>query len=117
MTLKRLACLVVLFTLSVAGSALAQTTLPKLDLALQLAARTEAGPQRVIIRVRPGFRQAVRDSLRAQGEAVHADHPAIEALTAEANADQLRALSADPLVESVSVERIVICSRSPLTAS
>jgi len=112
MKVQRLACLVVLVTLSVAGSALAQTALPKLDLVLQQAARTEAGPQRVIIRTRPGLRLALRDSLQAQGEAVRADHPAIEALTAEADAAQLRALSSDPLVESVSIDAVVSASQA-----
>src|SRR5512136_455921 len=111
MKVLRLACLAVLVTLSVAGSALAQS-LPKLDLVLQQAARTGAGPQRVIIRTKPGLRLALRDSLQAQGETVRADHPAIEALTAEADAAQLRALAADPLVESVSVDAVVSASQA-----
>ena len=55
----------------------------RLDATLQeLVARGSQAPQRVIIRVKPGKRAALRQSLIAHGDQVLFDHASIDAITA-----------------------------------
>src|SRR2546426_11358305 len=51
-------------------------------------------PQRVIIRVRPGSRPALRTSLTAHGDRILGEHESIDALTAVIHGGDLAALVA-----------------------
>src|SRR5207247_5415322 len=55
----------------------------RLDTALRAALDdTASGPQRVIVRVRPERRAAVRDGLVAHGDQILVEHDSLDALTA-----------------------------------
>ena len=87
----------------VAAPAAAGPNRDKLDLALRQ--KMESGTPsttRVIITVKHGLRPLLRDALRKHGDALIAEHPAIEAITAEVHGEDLEALAADPAVAAVS---------------
>src|SRR5580700_2683905 len=63
--------------------------------------------QRVIIRVRPGSRPAVRDSLTAHGDQILGEHESIDALTAVVHGEDLATLGDSDAVLSVSSDAIV----------
>ena len=93
------------------GPAAAQSPDAKLD--QQLRRVRSGGPQRVIIRTRPGSRAAVRKALKAHGDKIAADHPAIDAVTAEVHGDDLRKLAARSDVESIAVDAEVSTTARP----
>src|SRR5439155_2267842 len=64
-------------------------------------------PQRVIIRVRPGSRTAVRQSLTAHGDAILAEHESLDAITAVIHGQDLATLAASDAILSVSTDAIV----------
>jgi serine protease AprX len=66
-----------------------------------------AAPQRVIIRVRPGSRHAVRESLAAHGDAVLAEHESIDGLSAVVHGNDLAELAGNDDILSVSADAIV----------
>ena len=80
----------------------------RLDTRLQ-AVLDEAAPkpQRVIIRVRPGSRLALRESLTAHGDQILAEHDSLDALTAVVHGEDLGELADKDFVLSVSTDAIV----------
>jgi len=62
------------------------------------------GGHHVIVRTKPGFRDAVREAMRARGADIEGDHPAVEAFTAKLDDQQLLDLLASDAVESLSVD-------------
>src|SRR5438067_13813268 len=71
----------------------------RLDTSLRAAIESGAhDAQRVIIRVRPDARAAVRRSLAAHGDAVLAEHESIDASTAVVGPDEVGALGSDDAV-------------------
>jgi serine protease AprX len=90
------------------GTAAAQERHSKLDRVLRDAVRSDSNsPRRVIVQTRPGARAAVRNTLQAHGDAVEAEHPAIDALTVTLHQEDLTALAADPSILAVSVDATV----------
>src|SRR5438874_1171152 len=80
----------------------------RLDTSLRAAIESGAhDAQRVIIRVRPDARAAVRRSLAAHGDAVLAEHESIDAITAVVGADELEALASDDAVVGISQDAVV----------
>src|SRR5437667_10877045 len=91
-----------------AGAAHASHRLDRLDVRLRAAVDTGASePARVIIRVRPGGRAALRDSLVAHGDQILVEHDALDALTALVHADDLTALADNDTVRSISADAVV----------
>src|SRR5688500_6221930 len=83
--------------------AYAQAPDPKLDESLRESiSRGCAGMQPVIITVRPGFRQGVRDSLTAHGDVVRGEFPALNAIAADVHCSDLTALAALSSTSSIS---------------
>jgi serine protease AprX len=64
-------------------------------------------PQRVIIRVRPGSRPALRNSLTAHGDQILGEHESIDALTAVIHGGDLATLADSEAVLSISSDAIV----------
>jgi serine protease AprX len=64
-------------------------------------------PQRVIIRVRPGSRTAVRNSLTAHGDQILGEHESIDGLTAVVHGEDLAELAGNDAILSVSADAIV----------
>ena len=95
-----------------AGSASAKTK-SKLDRVLQRAVdKGDAAPRRVIVRPRPGASEAVADRVSKKGNRIEAAHRRLRSFTATVDADGLRALSADPDVENVSIDAILAAIRA-----
>ncbi|HEY6508648.1 MAG TPA: S8 family serine peptidase, partial [Vicinamibacterales bacterium] len=69
--------------------------------------RQSSGVRRVIVRVRPGERSALRRLMAAQGESVLAEHPSVDALTAIVPAEDLEWLAQQGSVLSVSADAVV----------
>jgi serine protease AprX len=90
--------------LGVNARVLASPASPKLDAALQAS---PSGTARVIVRVVPGQAANVADGLRKRGRAVFKQYTLINAVAAEATADDLAALQADPAVAGVSIDAMV----------
>ena len=85
----------------------------KVDRALQRASKTASGPQRVIIRVKPGQRVAIAQALRNHGDKVYADHSGIGAFSAEIHPEDLPILAANAAVESISIDGDLTALDSP----
>jgi len=75
----------------------AQDPLPKLDSALQ-AARQRGGSLRlgVILQIKPGRRTPMRGQLAANGFAIRAEHPLINAISVEVPVNALSGLAHQP---------------------
>jgi serine protease AprX len=91
-----------------AGSRASQHHAERLDARLR-AVLNDSTPdaQRVIIRVRPGSRLALRNSLTAHGDQVLGEHESIDALTAVVHGADLAALADNDAILSVSCDAIV----------
>ncbi len=86
----------------------AQHRLARLDSALRASVDDGTlGPQRVIVRVRPDQRAAVRNSLTAHGDQILADHDSIGAFTAIVHGEDLPELADNDAILSVSADAIV----------
>jgi serine protease AprX len=91
----------------------AAKTKSKLDRVLQRALDNEDGSrQRVIVRPRSGHSHAVADRVSKRGHRIEAAHRRLGSFTATVDGDGLRALSADPDVENVSVDALLTASRA-----
>jgi len=94
--------------LRAAGSRAPQRRAERLDTNLRAALDASATePQRVIIRVRPGSRTAVRDSLTAHGDQILGELESIDGLTAVVHGQDLAELAGNDDVLSVSADAIV----------
>ena len=91
--------------LAVPGAAYAQAAPDvKLDESLRESVeRGCIGTQPVIIRTKPGNRQAVRDSLTAHGDLIKGEFPSLEAIAAVVHCDDLSTLATFDAVASVSL--------------
>ena len=89
----------------------AQTPDHKLDQALRALRR--GGAQRVIIQTTAGARDAVRRALRSHGGKVAAEHPGIDAITAEVHVGDLRRLAERGDVTSIALDAEVTATGSP----
>jgi serine protease AprX len=76
----------------------------KVDVHLQRQLKGGSSTERVIVRLKPGRRAAVAQTLRQRGHAVYGDHPGIDALSSEISLDTLKALAKNPAVESISTD-------------
>src|SRR5687767_7957857 len=82
--------------------------LKRLDARLQVVVDSGTDePQRVIIHVQPGARDAMRRALSSHGDDVISEHSSFDALTALVHAEDLEALSNGASVISVSHDAIV----------
>src|SRR5206468_7264718 len=80
----------------------------RLDLVLQAVLDDPAPtPQRVIIRVSPGSRATLRESLIAHGDQILAEHDSLDALTVVVHGQDLGDLADKDFVLSVSTDAIV----------
>src|SRR5687767_2330924 len=87
----------------VPGVAYAQSPNSKFDDSLRESiARGCAGTKSVIIRAKPGSREALRKSLMAQGRRVKGEFPALDAITADVSCADLDALAAFRETASIS---------------
>ena len=76
----------------------------KVDKHLQNRLNGGSGSERVIVRVKPGQRGAVAQTLRQRGHQVYGDHSGIDAVSSEVSIDTLKALANNPAVESISTD-------------
>ena len=80
----------------------------RLDATLrERVARDTQTPQRVIIRVQPGNRAALRKSLEAHGDLVLAEHESIDAITAVVHGDDLGSLADADHTLSIAADAVV----------
>src|SRR5207249_7755479 len=80
---------------------------PRLDAQLSTLAGTTVEPQRVIVRVRPGARAALRQSLSSHNDLILAEHDSLDAITAVVHAEDLALLAARSDVLSISADAVV----------
>ena len=93
--------------MAVAAPAHAQTTGTKIDEALTESLKAGCATERVIIRLRPGYRAGMKQSLRSHGDSVTAEHPSIEAVSAEVHCMDLATMGGFSSVLSISQDAIV----------
>jgi serine protease AprX len=106
----RLLIRTVLITLAVGTAApvAAQSASPrKIDKALTQSLDAGCSSEQVIIRTKPGYRAGVASSLKAHGNKVASEHPSIEAVSAEVDCDDLRAIERFTSVLSISKNALV----------
>ncbi len=85
-----------------AGARVSPHRAARLDAALRAVLDDPAsGAQRVIVRVRPERRAAVRQSLTAHGDRILAEHDSIDALTAVVHREDLAELGDNDAILSV----------------
>ena len=103
-----------LLTALAATTVYAQDRLPKLDSALQ-AARQRDGSVRVgvILQIQSGRRMPIRQQLEANGFAIRAEHPLINAISVEVPINALSGLAHQPDVLSISIDAALQASGAP----
>ena len=103
--IRQLAMALGITAMAVPGTAYAQSTPDaKLDESLREAVeRGCVGTQPVIIRTKPGYRQALRDSLQAHGDVVKGEFPSLDAIAAVVHCADLLTLPTFDSVASVSL--------------
>ena len=80
----------------------------KLDRVLRKsAADADTSERRVIVRARRGRSFAVADRLKKHGDRILTDHRRLDSFTASVHGTDLRALEADPDVQTVSVDAVI----------
>jgi serine protease AprX len=80
----------------------------KIDRALKEALRSgDAGPKRVIVSVKQGYRQVIREALQAHGDAVDSEAPLVNALVAEVHGNDIEELAKHPWVTAVAEDSTV----------
>jgi serine protease AprX len=90
------------------GSRAPQHRTERLDANLRAALDDGAAkPQRVIIRVKPGSRTALRNGLTAHGDTILGEHESIDALTAVVHGEDLGALADNESILSISSDAVV----------
>ena len=106
-------------TLAVPGVTYAQTaTDAKLDESLRESVeRGCVGTQPVIIRTKPGYRQAVRDSLSAHGDFIKGEFPSLNAIIAIVHCEDLTTLPTFDSIASVSLNGPVAVQSLAIVAS
>ena len=93
--------------MAIAAPAHAQTTGTKIDEALTESLKAGCTTEHVIIRLRPGYRAGMKQSLRSHGDSVTAEHPSIEAVSAEVHCKDLATMEGFSSVLSISQDAIV----------
>jgi len=95
-----------LLVLTVTGSAFAKPSArsPKIDRAVRAAMDAGAATQRVIITVKPGYRDTLRQALTNHGDVVKGDHPLIDAVSVNLHVADVEELANQPWVEAVSAD-------------
>jgi subtilisin family serine protease len=84
-------------------AAAGQRRAARLDSALQAVLDDSTpAPQRVIIRVRPGNRAALRESLKAHGDQIVSEHDSLDALTVVVHGEDIAGLADNDAILSVS---------------
>ena len=85
----------------------------RVDRAVRESIRSGAATQSVIITVKPGYRDALRETLLRHGDVIKSEHPLIDALAVEApNGDVDWQLSNQPWVAAVSTDAFVYAKAS-----
>src|SRR5687768_1803936 len=74
----------------------------KIDRALTAALRSgDASPKRVIVSVKQGYRQVIREALESHGDTVDGEAPLVNALVAEVHGSDIEELARHPWVTAV----------------
>src|SRR5262245_50640084 len=63
--------------------------------------------QRVIITVKPGFRDGIRDALKKHGDIIKSEHPSVESIAAVVHSGDVADLANHPGVQYVSSDATV----------
>ena len=100
-------CLGLTVAIGVAAPVIAQDAPTKIDKALIQSLAAGCGTEQVIIRTKRGYRAGLLQSLEAHGDRVAAEHPAIDAVTAEVHCDDLATVARFDAVLSISQDSVV----------
>ncbi|HEY6211354.1 MAG TPA: S8 family peptidase, partial [Vicinamibacterales bacterium] len=88
--------------------AFAQTTPnAKIDRAVRAGLLSGARTQSVIITVKPGYRETIRQALQQHGDRIKAEHPLIESLTVDLHSEDVAELAKQPWVNAIAADAIV----------
>jgi serine protease AprX len=79
----------------------------KIDRALAEALAAGDTTARVIISVKPGFRDGIRDALRKHGDVITSEHPTVDAIAAVVHSTDISELAAHDAVAYVSADATV----------
>jgi hypothetical protein len=74
----------------------------KVDRAVRESMRAGTATQSVIITVKPGYRDSLRESLLRHGDVIKSEHPLIDAMAVEIHSSDVDELSNQPWVAAVS---------------
>src|SRR5689334_6613197 len=75
-----------------------------IDRALGAALASGAKTQRVIITVKPGFRDGIRDALRKHGDVIKSEHPFVDGIAAVVHSSDVAELADHPAVAYISLD-------------
>ncbi len=84
----------------------------KVDRAVRDSMRAGAATQSVIITVKPGYRDSLRESLLRHGDVIKSEHPLIDALAVELHNGDVDELATQPWVSAVSSDAFVFAKAS-----
>ena len=84
----------------------------KVDRAVRESMRAGTATQSVIITVKPGYRDSLRESLLRHGDVIKSEHPLIDAMAVEIHSSDVDELSNQPWVAAVSADAFVYANAS-----
>jgi len=79
----------------------------KVDRALRESLRQGASRQSVIISVKPGYRDALRQALQQHGDVIKSEHPLIDAVAVDLHSVDVDELANQPWIDSVAADSVV----------
>src|SRR5579872_885713 len=79
----------------------------KIDRALQNQLRSGSSTQSVIVTVKSGYRDTLRDALLKHGDHIKSEHPLIESLAVDLHSEDVAELARQPWVESIATDAVV----------
>lgn len=98
---------VLLLTAAQPAAADSKSSSAKVDRALRDSLQSGASTQSVIISVKPGYRDVLRQALRQHGDVIKSEHPLIDAVAVELHSVDVDELANQPWVESVAADSFV----------
>src|SRR3989454_5766738 len=88
----------------------------KVDRALRESLRLGAPTQSVIISVKPGYRDTLRQALQKHGDVIKSEHPLIDAVAVELHSVDIDELANQPWIESVAADSFVYAKANKINS-
>jgi serine protease AprX len=106
--------LLAIFSSEAAAQDRGADALRKIDRSLRASNLRAGSTRRVIVTVKAGYRDEIREALKAHGDVITSESPLINAVTVELHAEDVEELARHPWVELLSDDAVVRANAAPI---